>query len=189
PTSPAGKAAGKGPPPALGKGKGPTYKERKEQELRELEDKLSAAEGFCGQDLTVEEAKVINERGTEQAGSGEYEKFAPQRGYFACRKCGSAIYSHQAKFDSGCGWPAFDKCFEGSIENKPEADGTDRVEIVCAKCGGHLGHIFQEEHPAARTDQRHCANSRPELSRLSGIVVGVLGVFVVFVVVVVRCCC
>ncbi|CAE8581583.1 unnamed protein product, partial [Polarella glacialis] len=67
PTSPAGKAAGKGPPPALGKGKGPTYKERKEQELRELEDKLSAAEGFCGQDLTVEEAKVINERGTEQA--------------------------------------------------------------------------------------------------------------------------
>lgn len=150
------------PPPSKGTGKGSTYKEKKEAELREKEDKLSAEQGFSGKELTVEEKKVIDEKGTETPGTGEYEKFAPQRGYFACRKCGKPIYSYQAKFDSGCGWPAFDKCYVGSVATRPEDDGSDRVEITCTGCGGHLGHVFVEsgQHPRARSDQRHCANSR-----------------------------
>ena len=94
-----------------------------------------------------------------RAKTGKYDKFYPTEGYFACRKCGEPIYSHQAKFDSGCGWPAFDKCYEGSIIAKPEDDGTGRVEIVCASCKGHLGHVFKGEG-FTETGERHCANSR-----------------------------
>uniref|UniRef100_A0A7S4WBS7 peptidylprolyl isomerase n=1 Tax=Alexandrium monilatum TaxID=311494 RepID=A0A7S4WBS7_9DINO len=153
------KGAGKG----LGKGggKGMSYKERREAELHETEDRLSAEQGFSGKQLTAEEARVLEEKGTEEQGTGEYDKFQPQRGYFACRKCGRPIYSYRAKFESGCGWPAFDKCFAGSIVARPEDDGTGRVEILCAGCAGHLGHVFLEPgaHAKARSDQRHCANS------------------------------
>jgi len=158
--APPPKGVGKGKNPVGGKG-GPTYKERKEAELSAKEDQLSAETQFKGKtSLTAEEVRVIEQKGTEEAGSGEYEKFAPKRGYFACRKCGKPIYSHQSKFESGCGWPAFDKCYAGSIVTRPETDGTSRVEITCAQCGGHLGHIFVEAGNAgARSDQRHCANS------------------------------
>eukprot|EP00408_Alexandrium_pacificum_P015092 CAMPEP_0171218098 /NCGR_PEP_ID=MMETSP0790-20130122/33030_1 /TAXON_ID=2925 /ORGANISM="Alexandrium catenella, Strain OF101" /LENGTH=192 /DNA_ID=CAMNT_0011683917 /DNA_START=62 /DNA_END=640 /DNA_ORIENTATION=- len=159
-------APAKGAPPPKGAGKGSagkglSYKERKEAELQEMEDKLSAEQNFAGKELTAEEAHVIDGKGTEKAGTGEYDKFQPQRGYFACRKCGKPIYSHQAKFESGCGWPAFDKCYAGSINAVPEDDGTGRVEIKCAGCQGHLGHVFVEPgvHDKARSEQRHCANS------------------------------
>jgi len=155
------------PPKGAGKGKapvgtkGPTYKERKEAEISAKEDQLSAEAGFKGKTtLTAEESRIIEEKGTEAQGSGEYTKFTPQRGYFACRKCGKPIYSFQAKFESGCGWPAFDKCYEGAIVTRPETDGTSRLEITCAQCSAHLGHVFVEAgHVGARTDQRHCANS------------------------------
>jgi len=159
-----GRGKGAPAPKAAGKagGKGLTYKEKKEAELKELEDKLSAEPGFSGKVLTEEEAGIIEGKGTEAPNTGEYESFKPMRGYFACRKCGKPIYSCQAKFESGCGWPAFDKCYAGSILSKPEDDGTDRVEITCANCGAHLGHVFLEPgvHGQSRSDQRHCANSR-----------------------------
>jgi peptide-methionine (R)-S-oxide reductase len=69
------------------------------------------------------------------------------------------ISSRACQFDSGCGWPAFDKCYAGSITAKPEDDGTDRVEIVCSKCNGHLGHVFTGES-FTETGERHCANAR-----------------------------
>jgi len=109
--------------------------------------------------LTSDEKYVIEGKGTEAAGTGKYDKFYPTEGYFACRKCGSPIYSFQAKFDSGCGWPAFDKCYDGAITAKTEDDGTDRVEIVCSSCKGHLGHVFTGEG-FTETGERHCANSR-----------------------------
>uniref|UniRef100_A0A7S4T8D8 MsrB domain-containing protein n=1 Tax=Alexandrium monilatum TaxID=311494 RepID=A0A7S4T8D8_9DINO len=159
--APPPKGSGKGPAKGGGGGKGMSYKERRETELRDMEDGLSAEQGFGGKQLTPEEAGVLDRKGTEAAGSGEYNKFQPQRGYFACRKCGRPIYSCQAKFESGCGWPAFDKCYVGSIDTRLEDDGTDRVEITCAGCGGHFGHVFVEPgmHAKARSEQRHCANS------------------------------
>ncbi|ETO31481.1 hypothetical protein RFI_05639 [Reticulomyxa filosa] len=77
------------------------------------------------------------------------------------------LYSYQAKFSSHCGWPAFDKCFENSIKTKTDkSHGMVRVEIMCAKCDGHLGHVFEGEGynesdkgEVSRTDQRHCVNS------------------------------
>lgn len=158
-------AAGKGPPPAGGKGTAKglqlTFKEKQELERKNLEDALSAEANFSGQNLTAEEAHIINENGTEPAHSGEYNKFMPTRGYFACRKCGSPVYSHAAKFECTCGWAAFDKCIQGSIAHRPEDDGTDRIEATCSKCEGHLGHIFVEAcaKNGRRTNQRHCVNS------------------------------
>uniref|UniRef100_A0A6B2LP73 Peptide-methionine (R)-S-oxide reductase n=1 Tax=Arcella intermedia TaxID=1963864 RepID=A0A6B2LP73_9EUKA len=105
------------------------------------------------------ERKVLWDKATEPAGTGEYNKFYPKKGYFACRACKTPLYSAESKFNSGCGWPAFDQCFSGSV--KVEVDdsfGMKRVEIMCYTCGGHLGHVFHGER-FTPTDERHCVNS------------------------------
>jgi len=148
------------PPPASGEASTKSYKEQQAEAANKLEDKLAVAADFAtqpGHALNAEEKHVINDKGTERAGTGKYTKFFPGEGYFACRNCGLAIYSFTAKFESGCGWPAFDKCYEGSITAKKETDGSDRVEITCSGCEGHLGHIFLGERGA--DSQRHCVNS------------------------------
>jgi peptide-methionine (R)-S-oxide reductase len=109
--------------------------------------------------LSKAEAQVIWDKGTERAGTGEYNKFYPKEGHFACKVCKSPLYSAASKFDSGCGWPAFDKCYAGSVATHTDVSwGMKRVEIVCAKCGGHLGHVFEGEG-MTETDERHCVNS------------------------------
>jgi len=110
--------------------------------------------------LTDEEFDVIRMKGTEVPNTGEYNKFKPEGGYFACRACENPLYPASAKFDSGCGWPAFDKCYVGALTTedcfrKPERK---RIEIMCKKCGGHLGHVFTGER-FTNTDTRHCVNS------------------------------
>merc|ERR1711998_415044 len=98
--------------------------------------------------------------GTEPRG-GEYDGFYPKagEGYFECRACKAPLYSAEAKFKSGCGWPAFDKCYKGAVETTIDSShGMRRIEITCAKCGGHLGHVFEGERMTA-TNERHCVNS------------------------------
>ena len=83
----------------------------------------------------------------------------PTKGYFACRGCSNPLYSFESKFKSGCGWPAFDKCFKNSIVTKTDRSyGMNRIEILCSKCDGHLGHVFEGER-FTKTNQRHCVNS------------------------------
>lgn len=108
--------------------------------------------------LSAEEFRVLREKKTEARG-GEYDMFYPPEGYFICRGCGSALFSADAKFKSGCGWPSFDRCYTGSV--RLEADlshGMQRRELVCATCNGHLGHLFSGEK-ATDIDQRHCVNT------------------------------
>lgn len=82
-----------------------------------------------------------------------------KEGHFVCRGCKTPLYSAKAKFDSGCGWPAFDKCYKGSINTHVDSSmGMRRVEITCATCGGHLGHVFEGER-MTDTNERHCVNS------------------------------
>uniref|UniRef100_A0A061RAK1 Peptide-methionine (R)-S-oxide reductase n=1 Tax=Tetraselmis sp. GSL018 TaxID=582737 RepID=A0A061RAK1_9CHLO len=109
--------------------------------------------------LTPMEYRVLRLKGTEPPSTGEYDKYYPESGYFKCAGCGNPLYSAEAKFDSGCGWPAFDRCYEGSIVTKADTSlGMRRVEILCASCGGHLGHVFEGEG-FTPTNERHCVNS------------------------------
>mmetsp|Transcript_9186 Transcript_9186/g.16117 ORF Transcript_9186/g.16117 Transcript_9186/m.16117 type:complete len:198 (-) Transcript_9186:92-685(-) len=121
--------------------------------------KVQKTEEEYKKELTPAEYHVIREKGTERAFTGEYDKVFPKEGYFACRACGNPIYSADAKFNSGCGWPAFDKCYKGSIEiSVDNSFGMKRIEIMCKDCGGHLGHVFHGEK-GTDTNERHCVNS------------------------------
>ena len=106
--------------------------------------------------LTPDEKVVIEYKGTERPFTGEYDDFY-EAGTYVCRKCDSEVYRSVDKFDAHCGWPAFDKEVEGAVKHLPDPDGR-RIEVECANCGGHLGHVFMGEGFTA-TNARHCINS------------------------------
>ncbi len=107
-------------------------------------------------ELTPEEARVILHKGTERAFTGEYTD-NKQSGTYVCRRCDTPLYRSESKFDSHCGWPSFDDEIKGAVIRVPDADG-HRVEIICANCNGHLGHVFTGERFTAK-NTRHCVNS------------------------------
>ncbi|MCM8529225.1 MAG: bifunctional methionine sulfoxide reductase B/A protein [Lentisphaeraceae bacterium] len=104
--------------------------------------------------LTEEEERIIVHKGTEPPGSGKYNKFY-EDGIYMCKRCELPLFRSESKFDSKSGWPAFDDNIADAVKSVP--DGS-RTEIVCAKCDGHLGHVFYNE---GFTDKatRHCVNS------------------------------
>ncbi len=107
--------------------------------------------------LTPEEYRVLREKGTEPPFSGKllHEK---RNGTYNCKVCNTPLFASTAKFDSGTGWPSFDQALHGSIrEVSDETHGMRRVEVVCATCESHLGHVF-DDGPTA-TGKRYCLNS------------------------------
>ncbi|KAI5476408.1 hypothetical protein MNV49_007786 [Pseudohyphozyma bogoriensis] len=110
--------------------------------------------------LSPEQFRILRKKGTEPAGSGEYDKHYPDKGVYECAGCGTPLYTADTKFKSGCGWPAFFDAIPGAVTQHVDSSfGMQRTEIVCTACGGHLGHLFKGEGFNTPTDERACVNS------------------------------
>lgn len=107
--------------------------------------------------LTPEQYKILREKGTEAPFSGKL-LHADKDGTYTCAACGNPLFSSDAKFESGTGWPSFDEALPGAVKQvRDDAQGMSRTEIVCARCGSHLGHVFDDG--PTKTGKRFCLNS------------------------------
>ena len=132
------------------------------QQKKENEDmstyKVNKSEEEWRDQLTPQQFYVLREKGTERPGTGEYDLHF-EDGVYKCAACNAPLFSSDSKFDAHCGWPSFDKAIGDStvIEKKDYSHGMIRTEILCANCGGHLGHVFDDG--PTETGMRYCINS------------------------------
>lgn len=117
---------------------------------------FSQADTMKYNELTEAEKRVIIDKGTERPYTGKYYDHYKD-GIYTCKRCGVELFQSDDKFDARCGWPSFDDAIEGAVKRVPDADGM-RTEILCANCGGHLGHVFEGEGFTPK-NTRHCVNS------------------------------
>ena len=109
------------------------------------------------EELGAERYRILRQKGTEYPHTGKYNLHF-ENGVYCCGGCGTPLFESDSKFDGHCGWPSFDKSIPGKVEYLDDnSHGMKRTEIVCANCGGHLGHVF-EDGPT-KTGQRYCVNS------------------------------
>ena len=131
-----------------------------EKEVKmEKTDKISKTEEEWKKELPADVCYIMREKGTERPFSGKYYKHK-EKGTYVCAACGNELFSSDTKFESGTGWPSFYGAIEkGKIETKPDSTGgMIRTEVLCGRCGGHLGHVFDDGPPP--TGKRFCINSK-----------------------------
>lgn len=121
--------------------------------------KVEKSEAEWKQQLSPDQYRVLREKGTEPAFSSKME-FNFEKGTYQCAACQSIVFSSETKFDAHCGWPSFYDAKPGSVEFRTDTShGMQRTEVVCGRCGSHLGHVFKGEGFDIPTDQRYCINS------------------------------
>lgn len=120
-------------------------------------DKIQLTENDWKQKLTPEQYRILRQKGTEMPFSGQY-LHSTKDGTFRCAACNNPVFSSEAKFDSGSGWPSFEQALPGSVKLIPDhSHGMNRTEVICSRCGSHLGHVF-DDGPIS-TGKRFCINS------------------------------
>ena len=109
------------------------------------------------EELGAERYRILREKGTEYPNSGKYN-MTFEKGTYCCGACGEPLFKSDSKFNSSCGWPSFDEAIPGKIEYiKDNTHGMVRTEVLCANCGSHLGHVFDDG--PTQTGTRYCINS------------------------------
>jgi peptide-methionine (R)-S-oxide reductase len=128
-------------------------------EWKTMAEKVMKSESEWKTELTPAQFAVMRQQATERPFTGEYVHTKTQ-GVYTCAACGQALFSSDTKFESGSGWPSFwDVIDKGNVELKHDyTHGMDRVEVVCSRCGSHLGHLF-DDGPRETTGERYCINS------------------------------
>ncbi|MBE0535245.1 MAG: peptide-methionine (R)-S-oxide reductase MsrB [Phycisphaerae bacterium] len=121
-------------------------------------EKIRKSDSEWRKELTPEQYRILRQKGTERAFTGEYDEFF-EDGKYLCAACGNELFGSDAKYNSGCGWPAFSQPAEqdGVAYSKDTTHGMTRIEVTCSRCGGHLGHVFNDGPQP--TGQRYCINS------------------------------
>ncbi len=125
---------------------------------KNMPDKIIKSDDEWKKELTPEQYKILREKGTERAFTGKYwNNF--EYGTYVCAACGTPLFESDTKFESGCGWPSYFEPIDSSriIYREDKSYGMIRTEVLCAKCGGHLGHVFDDGPPP--TGLRYCINS------------------------------
>ncbi|RZJ35081.1 MAG: peptide-methionine (R)-S-oxide reductase [Flavobacterium sp.] len=132
--------------------------QQKNESRKEQLPKVQKSDAEWKKELTAEQYAVLREKETERPFTGEYVNTF-EKGEYVCAACGNPLFHSDSKFHSECGWPSFDKAISGSVIYKTDNSfGMTRTEVMCAKCGGHLGHVF-DDGPKETTGQRFCTNS------------------------------
>lgn len=126
-------------------------------DAKQVDDLKNKPDEYWRKKLTPEQYRVLREKGTETPGTGKFYKNF-ETGMYMCAACGQELFPSSTKFDSDCGWPSFDKSITGNVElHDDNSFGMHRLEVVCSRCGSHLGHVF-DDGPTA-TGKRFCINS------------------------------
>ena len=135
-----------------------TQSDSTKKQGKQMDNKVVKSDEEWKKELTPEQYKILREKGTERAFTGKYwNNF--ELGTYVCAACGTELFESDTKFESSCGWPSYFEPIDSSriIYKEDKSYGMVRTEVICAKCGGHLGHVFEDGPPP--TGLRYCINS------------------------------
>ena len=128
------------------------------QETSSMDEKIVKTEAEWKEILTPEQYYILRQKGTDRPGDGGYTKHF-EKGTYHCAACDAQLFESGTKYESHCGWPSFDDAIDGAVEyTLDKSHGMLRTEITCTKCGGHLGHVF-DDGPRDTTGKRYCVNT------------------------------